>query len=288
MLALPFGPLVSARWIERRQRFLLDVALDDGRRLTAHCPNTGAMTGVGGPGARVLLSVSDRPTRRYAHTLEAVAVGRRLVGINTMNPNRVVGALARSGRLPFLPRKAAVKPEVRYGTAGRADFLVTGPDGARTFLEVKNVHLVEEPGLASFPDCVTVRGARHLEALSEVVRAGERAVMLFLVQRGDVERFTLARAIDPAYGRAFDRAVDAGVEMHVLVCNVTRRGIAAKRFVPLLDLASPAPSLCSDLPIPPTGTTLVSTPAPTDQHDRLHRRRSRAKPQHRTDPPLRV
>lgn len=239
MLAHRFGPLVEGTWIERRKRFMLDVALADGSHVTAHCPNTGAMTGLTTPGARVLLSVSDSAARRYAHTLEAVEADGVWVGVNTQNPNRIAAALAREGLAPF-PAAGAVRPEVRYGKAERIDLLVTGADGRRTFVEIKNVHLVETPGEASFPDCVTARGAKHLDALADVVREGERALMVFLIQRHDVDRFRLARHIDPAYAEAFDRAAAAGVEFAALACRVSRDGIAALGTIPILDLAGPA------------------------------------------------
>lgn len=238
MTTLPFGPLIEATWIERRKRFMLDVALDDGTALTAHCPNTGAMTGVSIPGARVLLSLSDNPKRKYSHTLEAVSVDGTWVGVNTQNPNRVAATLAREGAAPFPP--GTVRPEVRYGKAERVDLLITAEDGMRTFVEIKNVHLLDAPGVASFPDCVTARGTKHLEALGDVVRAGERAMMVFLIQRGDVDAFRLARHIDRAYGEAFDRAVSAGVKMAALRCAVGPAGIAATGTIPILDLAEEA------------------------------------------------
>ncbi|WP_420391359.1 DNA/RNA nuclease SfsA [Acuticoccus sp.] len=237
MLAHRFGPLLDAVWLERRQRFLLDVALADGTRLTAHCPNTGAMTGLTRPDARVLLSRAANPKRRLAYTLEAVEADGVWVGANTQNPNRVALALARAGHAP-LPASIAVRPEVRYGTAERVDLLLTGPDGRRTFVEVKNVHLVERAGEASFPDCVTLRGAKHLAALAHVVAEGERAMMLFLIQRHDCEVFRLARHIDPAYAAAFDAAAAAGVAMVALRCRVDREGITAERTIPVLDLAT--------------------------------------------------
>ncbi len=234
MLAHPFGPLVDGIWIERRKRFMLDVALADGTTITAHCPNTGAMTGLINPGARVLLSVSDNPKRRYQHTLEAVEADGVWVGVNTQNPNRVALAMARAGLAPF-PATGTVRPEVRYGKAERIDILVTADDGRRTFVEIKNVHLVERPGEASFPDCVTARGAKHLGALADVVAAGDDALMLFLIQRGDCEAFRLARHIDPAYGAAFDLAAAAGVRMAALRCDVSPEGIRAAGLIPILD-----------------------------------------------------
>lgn len=235
MLAHRFGPLIVATFVERRKRFLVDAELADGRRLVAHCPNTGAMTGLCHPGARVLLSISTNPKRQYAHTLEAIEADGVLVGVNTQNPNRVALALARAGAPPFASG-LTVRPEVRYGTAERVDLLLTDASGRRTFVEVKNVHLVERPGEASFPDCVTARGARHLDALADVVRGGEAAAMLFLAQRADVVTFRLARRIDPAYAAAFDRAAAAGVAMHAIACSVTPEGIRVVRQLPIVDL----------------------------------------------------
>ncbi|MBJ3775533.1 DNA/RNA nuclease SfsA [Acuticoccus mangrovi] len=239
MITHSFGPLIEATWVERRKRFMLDVVLPDGSAVTAHCPNTGAMTGIGGAGHRVLLSVSDNPKRRYAHTLEAVDCGGVWVGVNTQNPNRIAAAMARAGLPPF-PATGEVRPEVRYGRAERIDLLVTAEDGGRTYVEIKNVHLVERPGEASFPDCVTARGAKHLDALADVVRAGDRALMVFLIQRHDVDHFRLARHIDPAYGAAFDRAVAAGVEMAALRCRLDGDGITADGLIPIMDLPTAA------------------------------------------------
>ena len=249
MLAHSFGPLIAGTWIERRKRFMLDVALEGGGIITAHCPNTGAMTGLSTPGARVLLSVSDNPKRRYAHTLEAVEADGVWVGVNTQNPNRIALALARAGLPPFFPPAengttpgtANVRPEVRYGRAERIDLLITDDAGHRTFVEVKNVHLMDHPGEASFPDCITARGAKHLDALSDVVRAGDSALMVFLVQRHDVNRFRLARHIDPAYAAAFDRAAEAGVTFAAVACRVAPQGISTTGTLPILDLEEMAP-----------------------------------------------
>ncbi|WMS45080.1 DNA/RNA nuclease SfsA [Acuticoccus sp. MNP-M23] len=234
MIILPFPDLAEGTWIERRKRFMLDVALPDGSQITAHVPNTGAMTGLVNPGARVLLSVSDNPKRKYAHTLEAVEADGVWVGVNTQNPNRIAAALARARHAPF-PAEGEVRPEVRYGKAERIDLLITPADAPPLYVEIKNVHLVERPGEASFPDCVTARGAKHLDALADEVAAGNRAMMVYLIQRGDVSSFRLAREIDPAYGAAFDRAVAAGVSMVALRCTVTPEGIGDAEAVPVLE-----------------------------------------------------
>ncbi|MEM0909134.1 MAG: DNA/RNA nuclease SfsA [Pseudomonadota bacterium] len=236
MATLPFSNIVEGRWIERRKRFMLDVALPSGDTITAHCPNTGAMTGLCTPGARVLLSQSDNPKRKYAHTLEAVEADGVFVGVNTQNPNKIVAAMARAGKAPF-PPGATVRPEVRYGVAERVDLLLTRESAPPLFVEVKNVHLVAEPQEASFPDCVTARGTKHLFALAREVEAGHQAMLVYLIQRADVGVFRLARHIDPAYADAFDHAVAAGVQMVAIRCSVTQDGVAALGTIPIDEAA---------------------------------------------------
>jgi sugar fermentation stimulation protein A len=113
------------------------------------------------------------------------------------------------------------------------DFLLEDPRKPACFLEVKNVHLMRQRGLAEFPDSVTARGAKHLEELAAIVHGGGRAVMLYLIQMPSAERFALARDIDPAYGRAFDIARSAGVEAIAYRCAITREGISVTEPVPL-------------------------------------------------------
>jgi sugar fermentation stimulation protein A len=124
---------------------------------------------------------------------------------------------------------------VRYGTNSRIDFLLSGNARPDAYVEVKNVHLSRADGLAEFPDSVTARGAKHLAELSAMAAAGHRAVMLYLIQRGDAAEFALARDIDPTYAAAFDRALQAGVEMIAYDCRLSLEEIAVGGRVPVRD-----------------------------------------------------
>lgn len=223
-------PLRRGRLIQRYKRFLADVELDSGETVTATCPNTGSMLGLTAPGSVVWLSESDSPTRKYRHTWEMIETdlgkGPALVGINTTHPNRLVHEAILENRLPELTGYATVRREVRYGASSRIDLLLEDPTRGLCFVEIKNVHLMRKLGVAEFPDSVTQRGAKHLAELSEMVAQGHRAVMVFLVQRGDAARMKLARDIDPAYGAAYDRALKAGVEMIAYRCALSPASIA--------------------------------------------------------------
>jgi sugar fermentation stimulation protein A len=205
--------LQPARILRRYKRFLADVELPDGSVAVAHCANTGAMTSCWAPGDAVLLRVHDDPRRKLQFTLIACRRGRTWVGVDTGVPNALGFELARRGLIPGLPPLAELRREVRYGRENsRVDLCGTLPSGVACYIEVKNATL-REGRRVSFPDAVSARGEKHLRELQGVVAAGQEAVILFLVQRGDVSLFDAARAVDPASAAALDRAAAAGVRV---------------------------------------------------------------------------
>jgi sugar fermentation stimulation protein A len=230
-------PLLRGRLIRRYKRFLADVALDSGEEVTATCPNTGSMLGLAIPGAVVWLSESASPTRKYPHTWEMVEAdlgrGPTLVGINTNHPNRLVAEAIAANHIPDLAGYASLRREVKYGLSSRIDILLEDPGKGLAYVEIKNVHLSRDAGLAEFPDSVTERGAKHLTELSAMVAAGHRAVMLYLIQRADADRFTLAGDIDPRYRAAFALARQAGVEALAYACRLTPDEIVVTNPVPI-------------------------------------------------------
>jgi sugar fermentation stimulation protein A len=231
-------PLIPATLLRRYKRFLADVILPDGSATTVHVANPGSMLGLLQPGARVWLSKSASATRKLAYSWELVEVdfgaGPELVGVNTAHPNRLVAEALANGGVSALCEYPRHRREVCYGAASRVDFLLEADGRPPCFLEIKNVHMMRAPGRAEFPDAVTARGARHLEELAREAGQGARAVLLFLVQIGSARSVSLARDIDPAYGRAFDRALAAGVEALALRCRVSLEAIEIADAIPVL------------------------------------------------------
>jgi sugar fermentation stimulation protein A len=225
-------PLVRGVLVRRYKRFFADVLLEDGTEVTAHCPNPGAMLGLNTPGLGAWLSRSDDPKRKLAHTLELVEADGGLVGVNTLHPNRIVAeALARDD-IPEVSGYATHRREVRFGEASRVDFLLEAPDRTACWLEVKNCHLRRSGTLAEFPDCVAARSLKHLRELSARVAAGDRAVMLFVVQRTDCDAFSACAELDPAYARGLEAAAEAGVEVLAYRCAITPERVALAGRVP--------------------------------------------------------
>lgn len=220
-------PLIPARLIRRYKRFLADAVLEeDGREVTVHCPNPGAILGLADEGMRIWLEPNDDPRKKLKYGWRLVELdGGHMAGIDTAVPNRVVKEALEARAIPELSGYDVVRPEVRYGRESRVDFLLTGEGQPDTYVEVKNAHLRRNSDCCEFPDCVTARGARHLEELAGMVAEGHRAVMLYLVQRTDCARFALARDLDPGYGAAFDAARDAGVEVLCYGTEITTGGV---------------------------------------------------------------
>jgi sugar fermentation stimulation protein A len=224
--------LTRGRLVSRYKRFFADVVLDDGTEVTAHCPNPGAMLGLNTPGLPCWVSKSDDPKRKLAWTLELVQVDGGLVGINTRHPNRIVAEALAAGLIPELTGYDVIRREVKYGEASRVDFLLQGAGRQDCWLEIKNCHLMRSGGLAEFPDCVAARSSKHLRELVAMVRAGDRAVVLFVVQRTDCDRFSACAELDPVFARTLGEVAAEGVEVLVYACEIDEQRVVLKGRMP--------------------------------------------------------
>jgi sugar fermentation stimulation protein A len=217
-LTWPPHELEQATLERRYKRFLADIRFEDGSIETVHCPNSGSMLGMKDPGSPVVVSDSDNPKRRLRKTLELIQVddgaGPTWVGVNTMRPNHWAAEMIEAGQLPGIPPGVSIQREVSLD-GGRIDLLLRTPRGKRVWVEVKNTTLAgtgpDGTLEARFPDAVTERGRRHLDVLTQQVEKGDKAVILFLVNRGDTKRFRAAAEIDPEYANALKQAREAGV-----------------------------------------------------------------------------
>lgn len=226
-LIYQYPPLIPGRLIKRYKRFLADIELDTGEIITAHCPNTGPMTGVCILDSMVQVSKSDNPKRKLAYTWEMIRLGSTWVGTNTAIPNRVIKLALQQKLLPELAaRYSTVQSEVPYGKdkKSRIDFLLTGDDTQPAiYVEVKSVTLATA-NLALFPDTVTTRGQKHLRELTELVPE-IKAVMLYFINRRDCNVFAPSDSCDPKYGELLREAVVQGVEVLPYRFEITPQGI---------------------------------------------------------------
>ncbi len=226
------NPLYEGRLIQRYKRFLADIELADGKIITAHCPNSGAMVGIKDPGLRVWVSKKEEPTlRKYPYTWEICESDETLVGVNTMLPNQLVHEALVLKAIPELESYTKIRREVKYGENSRIDFLLEGEGLPPCYLEIKNVHLKRQ-SFAEFPDCVTERGAKHLLELGRMVQQGARAVVMYIVQRQDCDGFAIAADLDQKYWAASQSASLQGVEQLCYQCKIDLNEIVVDKSLP--------------------------------------------------------
>ncbi|MEH2072210.1 MAG: DNA/RNA nuclease SfsA [Nostoc sp.] len=215
--------------LKRYKRFFVDVQLTSGEIVTAHCPNTGPMTGVSTPKSAVQLSKSDNPNRKLAYTLELIQVHDNeptWVGVNTVLPNRVVKLALAKYLFPELGDYNHIKTEVVYGldNKSRVDFFLTGSVEERPiYLEVKNTTFCDGK-LALFPDTETTRGQKHLRELMALLPL-TRAVMLYFINRSDCTEFSPGDRTDPVYGKLLRQAIALGLEVLPCRFDISPEGI---------------------------------------------------------------
>ena len=235
-------PLVPARLIRRYKRFLADAVLEStGEEVTVHCPNPGAMLGLKADGTRIWLEPNNDPKKKLKYGWRtAELAGGHFACIDTGLPNKVIKEALLKNQISELSHYHTVKPEVAYGTGSRVDFLLAQDGLLDAYVEVKSVTLRRDGNCAEFPDCVTERGAKHLQELTKIARTGARAVMLYLVGRTDCDQLRMAADLDPKYAKAFDIARDGGVEMLCYASTISNTGMSIGKALSI----DPAPQSC--------------------------------------------
>lgn len=226
--------LLKAKLQRRYKRFLCDAILHDGREVMAHCPNPGSMLSLVEPEAEIWLSPARNPKRKLRYSWELVRARDALVGINTSRANAIVAEALTAKAVEAVSAYESIRREVPYGKASRVDFLLEGASGPPCYLEVKSVTMSRETGLAEFPDSVTARGTKHLQELAAAAESGARAMLFFLLQRGDCSQVGIAGDIDPAYKAALTEALKRGVEVLSYSCSINCQRIMIGKPVDLV------------------------------------------------------
>ena len=229
---MKYPKLFLGKLIKRYKRFLADIILDSGEEITAHVPNSGAMTSCIEENCSVWVSFHDNPKRKLKYTLELTQMGESLICTNTGVANKISIEAISNGTIKELQGYSSLKPEQKYGQNSRIDILL-GNENEKCYVEVKSVSLKTDNTLA-FPDSVTSRGTKHLNELRDMVKLGHRAVMLYIIQRTDEASFRLADEIDPKYAATFDEVTHEGVEVLVYQSSIDFEEINISKKVNML------------------------------------------------------
>ena len=221
--------LISGELIKRYKRFFVDVKIDN-KTVTAHCPNTGSMMGLLEKGNKVWLSKSDNPKRKLKYTLQVIESNGSKVGVNTHLTNKIALDAIYKSKIQNFKNYNFVKQEIKFGNNTRFDFLLTKKN-KKIFIEVKNVTLSRQKGIAEFPDAITSRGQKHIQELLNANKQGYNIYLLFVIQRDDCNKLKIAKDIDPKYCDLLTKAVKKNLNILCYDCKFSTKGIKLNRKV---------------------------------------------------------
>ena len=216
--------ILEGFFLKRYKRFFVDVMID-GNIITTYCPNTGSLKGMLNEKARVLVAKVDNPKAKLKYRLEAIKHKGVYVGINTSLPNGIIYEAIKEKKI-LNHLQGEIKTEVKYGKNSRVDIFIDNPKGKNCFIEVKSVTLSRLEGLSEFPDAKTTRGSKHLIELAEMSKQGNDCYLVYLIQRKDVEMFSIAKDIDEEYYKNSIIAKNNGVKFIAFSCEVSKKGIS--------------------------------------------------------------
>ncbi len=216
--------ILEGFFLKRYKRFFTDIRIGN-EIVTAYCPNTGSLLGLLNENSKVLIAKVDNPKAKLKFRLEAIQYRKTFVGVNTSLPNDIIfEAISNKEILTHL--QGTLKKEVKYGKNSRIDIFVENPTGSNSYIEIKSVTLSRSKGLSEFPDSVTSRGSKHLFELSEMSKKGNDCYLIYLIQRNDITKFSIAKDIDREYYKNSLIAKKNGVKFIAYKCNVTEKGIS--------------------------------------------------------------
>ncbi len=215
--------LLEGNILKRYKRFLCDVRLKGDQLITSHIANPGSMKTCWQPNWKVLLSYHNNPKRKLKYSVEMINNNKTWIGVNTSIANKLAIEAIDNGTIKELQGYKNIRPEVKIGNS-RIDILLT-KNQQKCFVEVKSVTMISNNSLATFPDTITERGTKHLKELIKIKKDSYRAVMLYIVQREDVSKFTPAWEIDPNYSKNLKAAFKKGVEILVYQCKLSPKEI---------------------------------------------------------------
>ena len=221
--------LIPGQFIKRYKRFFVDIKIKE-KTITAHCPNTGSMYGLLKKGNKVWVTKSDNPNRKLKYTLQIIEDKKSKVGVNTHLTNKIVHHALKNNLINEFDKKIQVKPETKFGTNTRFDFLITQKK-FKAFIEVKNVTLSRIKNLAEFPDAVTSRGLKHINELLKASNMGYKIFILYLIQRNDCKLFKIAEDVDPEYSNSLIKAVKKKLNILCYDCKFSSKGIKLNQKV---------------------------------------------------------
>ena len=221
--------LLKGKLIKRYKRFFVDIKANNSI-ITAHCPNTGSMSGLLKEGNNVWITKNDNPKRKLKFTLEIIESNNKLIGVNTHRANKIVLHGLNNKLFEEFKSVKKIKPEFKFSNDTRFDFLCD-----KKIIEVKNVTLTRDSDFSEFPDAITSRGSKHLKKLIESIKKGYKAYVLFLTQIQGINKFKIAKDIDKNYYQNYLLAKKGGVNFLAYRCYISSDEIKIEKKIKIVN-----------------------------------------------------
>lgn len=223
--------VVSARFVDRPNRFVLRVELEDGSLVDAYLPNTGRLGHLTEPGRPFVLRRDGGPPRTTEYTAVRAWDGC-WVALEASRAPRLLSDWLDAGN-PFLGYGAIADIEYEVPIEHhRLDLRLTTEDGTTVWVEVKSGGRAVD-GIGLLSRTPSARGAAHLAALERLARTSEAAGVAFVLQRPDIQALLVGGDADPTWIAAVRSAHAAGVSVVAFGCAVTKTDVAVDRVLPI-------------------------------------------------------
>ena len=198
-------PVEKATFHSRPNRFIVEVKYNN-EILVCHLPNPGRMQELLLPNSTVFITFHSSPTRRTKASLVAVQFEDEIIQLQS---NLVANWLPQdiaNNEVPGIENWKVKHKEFTIGTH-RFDFILINQDGEKVITEIKSTTRVKN-GVACFPDGVSSRASKHLNALMDLAKKGEKSMVIFVVQRF-ASSFWPCEQVDPIFTKVFKKALKA-------------------------------------------------------------------------------
>ena len=225
------GPLISAVFIDRPNRFITNVKIRN-NIYQSHLADPGRLEELLIPGVRLLVLPAPFDSKRKTrYSTVMVEHNGNLISLVSTFPNQFVKDAIGKKLLPMLKGLIYIRSEISIRNH-RIDFLFQTQTGNKFYIEVKSVTFVEK-NVAKFPDAVTIRGKKHVDLLLKLKDEGHQAGILFVCQRSDADLFEPMVDRDPAFSVALLKAYNHGVNIWCITLNVSKTEITFNKEIPV-------------------------------------------------------
>ena len=221
--------LVEAKFIERLNRFTASVDLG-GSDVLVHIPNSGRMHELLIKDYPILIEPACIPSRKTAHTLIMVQIDSSLCVVDSRFPPYLIEEAIKSNRIKHFQSFTKITREVALGNS-RINLMLESGDQV-CYIETKSVTLIRNK-ISLFPDAPTKRGVKHLGELANAIKLGQRAALIFVIQRQDTVAFMPNCEADPEFCIALRSSLNRGVEAYAYRCSIDKTSISINEQIPV-------------------------------------------------------